>query len=206
MLMARDIAQALDPVLFAEACGIVPDKWQADLLRLKPRRALLCCSRQSGKSTVTGLLALDTAMHEPESLIICLAPAHRQSSEMLRSIRLMHGRLENAAPFASEAVTKLELGNGSRILALPGGESEGKTIRGLANCRLLVIDEAARLPDDLHTAVRPMLATNKHAALIALSTPAGKRGFFFELWHNSDPTWHRVRVPASECPRITKEF
>jgi hypothetical protein len=42
--------------------------------------------------------------------------------------------------------------------------------------------------------------------MVMLSTPAGKRGFFYELWHNGDPTWHRVRVPASECPRITKEF
>jgi hypothetical protein len=39
-----------------------------------------------------------------------------------------------------------------------------------------------------------------------LSTPAGRRGAFYELWHNNDPTWHRVRVPASDCPRISKEF
>ena len=51
-----------------------------------------------------------------------------------------------------------------------------------------------------------MLATNAAGRLILLSTPAGKRGTFYELWHNGDPTWHRVRVPATDCPRITKEF
>ena len=49
-----------------------------------------------------------------------------------------------------------------------------------------------------------MLATTD-GSLVCLSTPAGKRGFFHDAWHG-DGNWHRVRVPASECPRITKEF
>jgi hypothetical protein len=39
-----------------------------------------------------------------------------------------------------------------------------------------------------------------------LTTPNGKRGFFYEAWHSGDPTWHRVRVSADQCPRISKEF
>jgi hypothetical protein len=97
------------------------------------------------------------------------------------------------------------MANGSRILALPG-DGGGKTIRGLANCRLAIVDEAARVDDELFGAVRPMLAVNRDGAMILLSTPAGRRGAFYELWHNNDPTWHRVRVPASDCPRISKEF
>ena len=62
-MMARDLARALDPVLLAEDCGLTPDAWQADLLRAMPRRALLLCSRQSGKSTVTALVALWTAIY-----------------------------------------------------------------------------------------------------------------------------------------------
>jgi hypothetical protein len=55
--------------------------------------------------------------------------------------------------------------------------------------------------------VRPMLATSSGGGrLIALSTPAGKRGWFYEAWTGGDPAWHRVRVPASECPRITQDF
>jgi hypothetical protein len=33
----------------------------------------------------------------------------------------------------------------------------------------------------------------------------GKRGWFYEAWIG-DESWHRVRVPASECPRISHEF
>jgi hypothetical protein len=35
--------------------------------------------------------------------------------------------------------------------------------------------------------------------------PAGKRGWFFEAW-TGDDSWHRVRVTADQCPRISKEF
>jgi hypothetical protein len=41
--------------------------------------------------------------------------------------------------------------------------------------------------------------------MIMLSTPFGKRGAFFEAWTGSDD-WHRVRVTADQCPRISKQF
>jgi hypothetical protein len=41
--------------------------------------------------------------------------------------------------------------------------------------------------------------------LIALSTPFGRRGFFFEAWTGPED-WHRVKVSASDCPRTSKEF
>jgi phage FluMu gp28-like protein len=99
-------------------------------------------------------------------------------------------------------VLKAELANGSRILALPGTEA---TIRGYAAADLVVIDEAARCEDALIQAVRPMLATS-NGKLIALTTPAGKRGWFFEAWTGGSDDWHRVRVTADQCPRISKEF
>jgi len=86
-------------------------------------------------------------------------------------------------------------------VALPGDE---RTIRGFAGAALVVLDEASRIEDELIAAVRPMLATSQ-GRLIALSTPFGKRGFFFEAWHG-DPSWHRVKIAASDCPRISKEF
>src|SRR5207248_3950329 len=42
--------------------------------------------------------------------------------------------------------------------------------------------------------------------LIALSTPFGKRGWFFREWFNDKRPWKRVRVTADDCPRISKEF
>jgi hypothetical protein len=103
MLIARDLAQSLDPALFARDCGVTPDPWQADLLRTKPRRALLNCARQTGKTTTTGLLALDVAVHEPGSLIPIISPSQWQSAEMLRTVRALHNRLDSAPALAAES-------------------------------------------------------------------------------------------------------
>lgn len=204
-MLARSLAHSLDPTLFAQACGVTPDQWQADLLRSTAKRVLLLASRQVGKTTTTALKALHIVCHEPGALVVIVSPSQRQSAEMLRTVKLMHGKLEGVPALAAESVLKLELENNARLLALPGGE-DGKTIRGLAGARLVIVDEASRVSDELLTAVRPMLATNRDGALIALTTPAAKSGFFYEAWHSTDPTWERIRVSATDCPRITPEF
>ncbi len=38
-----------------------------------------------------------------------------------------------------------------------------------------------------------------------MSTPFGKRGHFYEEWTNGT-AWERVKVPATDCPRISPEF
>lgn len=157
-----------------------------------PKRALLLCSRQSGKTTTTALMALHRALYQASALIVVVSPSQRQSAEMLRTIKLLHSNLDGAPGLASESVLKIEFANGSRILALAGTE---KTVRGFAGASLVVIDEAARVEDELLAAVRPMLATSD-GSLIALSAPAGKRGWFFESWIGNDPAWHRIRVYA----------
>jgi hypothetical protein len=50
-----------------------------------------------------------------------------------------------------------------------------------------------------------MLATKPDSRLIALTTPAGKRGWFFDAW-TGGTDWHRVKVTVEQCPRISKEF
>lgn len=70
---------------------------------------------------------------------------------------------------------------------------------------MIIEDEAARVADELHNAMRPMLAVSqgKH---ILMSTPFGKRGHFYEAWENGGNRWERIKFTAWENPRITKEF
>src|SRR3712207_8831234 len=84
--LAEDLKLALDPVSFAQAVGLEPDGWQRDLLRSTSDRVLLNCSRQSGKSTMTAVIALHRALYHPSSLILCLAPALRQSQELFGKV------------------------------------------------------------------------------------------------------------------------
>jgi len=70
---------------------------------------------------------------------------------------------------------------------------------------LLLVDEASRVPDELYMAVRPMLAASS-GALWLMSTPCGKRGFFWEAWERGGPEWERIRAPGNECGRIDRAF
>ena len=196
-----DLRLALDRVSFAEQLGVEPDDWQYQLLRSTSDRVLLNCSRQSGKSTMSAIIALHRALYHPGSLILCLAPALRQSQELFSKIGSFYRELDKPVSAQSERKLSLELENGSRIVTLPGSE---KTVRGFSGAALLLVDEAARVADGLYYAVRPMLAVSG-GALVMLSTPYGKRGIFHEEW-TSGAEWERYRVTAEDVPRISEEF
>ena len=87
-------------------------------------------------------------------------------------------------------------------MALPGTE---KTVRSYSGVRLLVVDEASRVDDALYGSVRPMLAVSQ-GRLVALTTPWGKRGWFYRAWSEGGADWERHRVPATDCPRISPAF
>jgi hypothetical protein len=196
-----DLVLALDRVAFAEDLGIVPDPWQVDLLRSGSDRVLLNVTRQGGKSSMAAVIALHRALYHPDSLILCLAPALRQSQELFAKIAIYYRDLGRPVHPQTERKLSLELDNGSRIITLPGTE---KTIRGFSGVDLLLVDEAARVDDGLYYAVRPMLAVSG-GRMIMLSTPYGCRGVFFEEWTGTE-AWERFEVPASECPRIPASF
>lgn len=201
-MLAADLALALDPVLLMRSAGLEPDGWQADLLRSDAGRVLMLCSRQAGKSTVTASLALHTALYRPPALVLLLSPSLRQSQELFQTVTRLY--LALGRPVAADQATALRLGleNGSRIVSLPGTE---KTIRGFSGVGLLVIDEAARVADDLYYSVRPMLAVSG-GRLVALSTPFGKRGWFHSEWTSGNADWKRIKVTAEDCPRISAAF
>jgi Terminase large subunit, T4likevirus-type, N-terminal len=196
-----DLRLALDRAEFARTLGLEPDPWQEKLLRSSSDRVLLNCCRQSGKSTMTGVIALHRALYHPRSLILRLAPALRQSQELFGKVLGFYRDLGRPIPAQAERKLSLELENDSRIVTLPGTD---KTIRGFSGASLLIVDEAARVEDELYFAVRPMLAVSG-GGLMMLTTPHGKRGVFYEEW-TSGRGWERYEVRAEECPRISPEF
>ncbi len=196
--------ERFDPCLMARRGGITPDHWQSDLLQSTAKQLILNCSRQSGKSTITAVLGLHTALFEPNSLVLLLSPSLRQSQELFRKIKDIYNVLESTAmpkPI-EESSLRLELDNGSRIVALPGSE---QTIRGFSNVALLIVDEAAICEDSLFFSIRPMLATSG-GKIVLLSTPRGKRGFFHDVWTNGGDAWDRTLITARECPRISEQW
>jgi hypothetical protein len=198
--LARDLAFALDPARILVEAGLEPDPWQREFLREQAPSALLLCARQTGKSTTMAAAALHVAISQPGALVLLVAPTQRQSSLLLARVRWLLPAARATARSVSE--TEIRLGNGSRIVALPGS---AETIRGYSAPALIVVDEAAFADAELFDAVRPMLATG-NGRFVAVSTPYGARGRFWELWTSDELLWQRYSVTALECPRIPPEF
>lgn len=203
-IVKRVEAEANDAVLMAQRAGIEPDPWQADLLRSDDRQILLLCSRQAGKSTTSGVLAMHEAFHNAGSLTLVLSPSLRQSQELFRKVKDVYTALSPVGlpRTVEESGLRMELENGSRLIALPGTE---ETIRGFSGVDLLLVDEASRVKDDLYQAIRPMLAVSG-GRIVLLTTPYGKRGFFFTEWTEGGDAWKRVKITADQCPRIDREW
>ncbi|MDE2099671.1 MAG: terminase family protein [Patescibacteria group bacterium] len=216
-------------------------------------QSLVLCGRQTGKSTVAASLAYHTAVTVPGSTTLIISRSLRQAGELKRKVDEFHyavrsghaptkrtrARPQKPIPWAvnrrlheelddeeavRNSVLSMELANGSRVLAMPctADTAVGFTID------LLIYDEAARIPDGVYSVMRPTLARARskgRGRLLALSTPNGKRGWFWEAWKrcldavqaNKKPEWHTVRVPAGEmlpdgtirlggCPHLSLDF
>jgi hypothetical protein len=150
---------------------------------------------------VTAVKAVYQAWTAAGSLTLVVSPSARQSGEFVRKAAEFVRRLKTPVRGDGDNEISIELPNRSRIVGLPGNEA---TARGFSAVSLLLVDEAARVSDDLYLAIRPMLAVSG-GSLWLMSTPFGKRGFFWEAWERGGPEWERLRVPATECARIRPE-
>ena len=100
----------------------------------------------------------------PSALVLLVSPSQRQSTELFRTLMTYLRRLDGAPRITAESVLQLRTRNGS------AGSLRCNTVRGFPGASLIVIDEAARCPDELLVAVRPILATKPDSRLIMLST------------------------------------
>ena len=195
---------AMDAVEFArKRLKFDPDERQIEVLRSNAKRGILNCTRQWGKSTIAAAKAVHRAFTQDKSLVLVASPTDRQSAELIRKAAGMVATLGITPRGDGDNQTSLLFPNGSRIVGLPGMEA---TVRGFSAVSLLLIDEASRVEDAMYKALRPMLAVG-NGDLWLMSTPNGKRGFFYECWaHDAADEWFRVSVPATECARISAEF
>jgi hypothetical protein len=195
-----DIRFAVDPVAFAEE--VLPridpdieklDAWQEEFLKTRARRVLINAFRQSGKSTLTGILALHRALYYPRSLVLILAPSLRQAGEFFEKVSTGYSELLGGG-LGIEAESDRKLGikltNGSRIEALPGTQ---KSTRGFSKPSLIIIDEAAQIDDALYTGVMP-------TASVASFGGCGKRAPYSRGCACPTQTWTGCHPPSLRKP------
>lgn len=196
------LGRAFDPVAFCRSVGIEPDPWQVDVLIGGAKRQILACGRQVGKSTIAGVLALWTAIYIPGSLVVVISASIRQSMEMFRGVLDMLSHTSDHGALTEESRQAVTLVNKSRLICLaPATE----TLRGYADVRLLIIDEAAQVDDPVYYSARPFLSVSD-GRLLLLSSPCGTTGFFWDVWAHGGDEWQKVHLPSTRCPRISAAF
>lgn len=181
------------------------DKWQRQVLD-HDGNITLRTGRQVGKSEVISEKAKNFAKKNAGTTTLVVAATQRQSSLLFEKIR---GRVDfdHDMDYAEKpTLTKIVLTNGSRIYCVPTGRT-GYGIRGYT-VDLLIADEAAYIPEEVWTAILPMMATSKKTRgfgwIITISTPAGKGGYYYETF--TDPDFLAIHVSSEDCWRIDKDW
>lgn len=231
------------PELLFKAMGPTwaPDPWQLKVIAGSAAQQLVCIPRQCGKSLVAAAKATIIVLTRPKALVSIISRSQDQASEVLRKVKDFHAayqeertsggarpwepkpvRMIEAAQREADAqatatvtnsVMTMELGNGGRIRSMP---CSANTTVGYTN-DLLILDEASRIPDAVYFPLRPTLAKARSVGkgqLLVMSTPNGKRGWFWEAWRDcieaeekgEQPDWDRTTIRVEECPRISKNF
>jgi len=192
------------PAQFAsEKLGLQLHQDQQPVFDINIRRGILNCCRQWGKSTAVAARAIHHALHNPDSLTLILAPSARQSAEFMRKVEKFAIKLKIKPRSDGDNEISLLLPNGSRLVGLPANKD---TSRGFSGVSLLLVDEASRVEDDLFNAIVPSTAAHPNPTIWLMSTPNGRQGFFHRTWMDDLSGYTRISVPATECPRIRKDF
>jgi len=179
------------------------DEWQKEVMQTEGN-LVLRSGRQVGKSEVVSRKAAEFAVANNKKSIMVIASVERQSYLLFEKIlSYLIDNYKKMIKTGKDRPTKHKvcLINGSVIHSLPTGMS-GYGIRGFT-INLLIADEAAFIPEDVWTAVTPMLAVTK-GILWLLSTPFGKGGYFYRCFQ--DKTFTTFHVSSEECPRRSDEF
>ena len=197
-------AQTLaDPVAFVEKYDAekrIADPWQAKILRSTGRNIIVSCGRQTGKTHTIGWKAAHHAASTRRGKAIFLSKTERQSINLMAVSRDL---IRDAGlGVETDNKTYMEFTNGCEMYALPGSE---KNVRGFYGVTLLVVDEAAYTSNSLYHTIEPMVAISGGQTIL-LSTPAGKIGYFYDIFSGDDERWERYRVTAYDCPRYDPEW
>lgn len=172
------------------------DKWQEDVLNTNGN-IVLRSGRQVGKSTVISIKAAEYAVRNSKKSIMIVSATERQAYLLFSKVLLyISDNYKSSMKVGLERPTKSEikLKNGSIIRCLPTG-LDGIGIRGYT-VDMLIADEAAFIHEDVWTAITPMLVTTG-GTIILLSTPHGKKGYFYECFSDSNFTKFHISTETA---------
>lgn len=184
------------------------DDWQKEVLKYDGN-IVLCTGRQIGKTFIMARKAARYLIEHANSQIIVVSLTEDQAKLM---IIMILDYLERKYPdriakgHNKPTQTRVILKNHSRVVARPVGNT-GDAVRGFTG-DVLIIDEAARMPELAFAAAKPVLLTTA-GQIWMCSTPFGKEGYFYESWcnkHDRFKVWHVTSEEVIKNRPITESW
>ncbi|MBI2299833.1 MAG: hypothetical protein HYU66_12975 [Armatimonadetes bacterium] len=178
---------------------------EADAHRFKT----VCNGRRWGKSFLASHAAVERANAE-QGLVMLTAPTYKTAKNGVWAHLLNNLPAQYRAVHQSDMT--VELTGGGRVLV--GSLDQADNLRGAGTGLVgIIVDEAAFVPDyAVENVLRPMLM-DCNGWLLAISTPKGRRGWFYRYWLRgqsgdvqdaayrswSMPTWTNPTLPNIEA-------
>ena len=183
------------------ALGFTAEPKQAGVLNHHAQRLILCCARQWGKSTIVAIKALHFALNNPNSEILVLSDSEDHAAILVGKIVAYAAVLKLPRRSAHGKRYSIELPNKARIFAVAHNQSSGVGY----TADIVIVDESALVDDEVLAYVSRVL-TRTGGRLWLLGTPRGQTGLFYQIWHDNNPAWHRVKATIDDAPYASAAF
>ena len=151
----------------------------------------------SGKSFVSGAIALAFVSLYPDSIVVTTSPSDRQIENVWDPIHMM---IEKAkAPLGREVLQR-------EIRYAPGHRAIGFTtnmperLQGIHAKHMLIIeDESAGMDGEIHERLSALMV-NENAHFLAIGNPLSPEGHFYEMF--KDPKFKKFTISAFDTPNL----
>lgn len=178
--------------------------YQDQLLRdfEKHRFNVILKSRQLGCSTIVAGYIAWLMLFRRDKAVLVMATKQKTSMNLLKKTKLILQELPQwlmISEIIANNATSIELSNGSKMTAVANSEDAGRS----EALSLLVIDEAAHIPNmlDLWAGLAPTLAMGGNC--IALSSPRGVGNWFHKIYteaESGENEFYPTKLPWSVHP------
>lgn len=180
------------------------DKWQEEILETEGN---LCVNsgRQVGKSTIIAIKAAEYLVHNSKKQMLIISVTEAQAEAMIQKILLyLHDNYKSYIKKGTKRPTKhkIELKNNSIVKCKAVGQA-GIGVLGMT-LDILVVDEAAYVPEAIWASVTPMLLTTG-GNIWLISTPNARQGYFYEAYTNPQMNFKTFHINSEDVANLRPE-
>lgn len=167
----------------------------------KYNKNIVLKSRQMGISTLVAAYSLWLMLFHTDKNILIISIKEETSKEIVTKVKFANANLPQWLKIEpeNESQLTLRLKNGSQIKAVSSAGTAGRS----SSLSLLIIDEAAFVPnaEQIWVSAQSTLSTGGKAIL--LSTPDGAGNFFHRMWVEAEEganSFHPIKLPWHRHP------